>query len=117
MNIFKFYLNEDVNVGLAEALKRRGFDALTVRDAKYFGLTDEEQLKFASKQKRIIITCNRKHYIQLHKEFRRRKFFHCGIIISEQLPVGEFLRRVLNLCSSVSTEDMRNRLEYLSQWK
>ena len=41
---------------------------------------------------------------------------HCGIIVSEQYPIGELLRRMLNLLMSLSIKDMRNRLEYLSQW-
>jgi len=42
---------------------------------------------------------------------------HSGIILSDQLPVGTMLKRVMKLWFSLSPEDMKNRLEFLSNWK
>jgi predicted nuclease of predicted toxin-antitoxin system len=38
------YLDEDVNVLIADLLKARGFDAITARDAGQLHATDAEQL-------------------------------------------------------------------------
>jgi len=46
----RIYINESVNVAIAEGLKRRGIDAFSARDMGTLGLTDEEQLLFAKKK-------------------------------------------------------------------
>jgi hypothetical protein len=42
---------------------------------------------------------------------------HAGIAVSEQMPVGEVLKRVQNLAAALKAEDMAVRLEYLSGWE
>jgi hypothetical protein len=42
---------------------------------------------------------------------------HEGIILSDQLSVGLVLRRLMRLHLSLTSDDMKNRLEYLSFWK
>ena len=46
--MIKLYLYEDVPEAVAIALRLRGYDVLTVREAKRKGLSDLDQLKFAS---------------------------------------------------------------------
>lgn len=43
----RLYLDEDVNVLVADLLKARGFDALTARDAGQLQASDEDQLAYA----------------------------------------------------------------------
>jgi predicted nuclease of predicted toxin-antitoxin system len=52
------YLDEDVSAVLGAILCARGFNALTVRDAKELGRTDIEQLKLAKKDNRVLLTHN-----------------------------------------------------------
>ncbi len=117
MSSIKFYLDEDVNVRLAEALCNKGFDVITTRDAKKLTASDTEQLAFATLNKSTIITSNVSDYARLHYRCLTRKKMHYGIIVTAQIPIGETLRRVTNLASDLSSEDMINRLEYLSNWK
>ena len=56
MGKIRIYTNESVNVVIAEGLKRRGVDALSARDARNLGLTDEEQLIYASEERATIFT-------------------------------------------------------------
>ena len=114
--VIKLFLNEDVHTRLAKALRQRGFDAITTVEAGMSGSPDEEQLAFAASQGRVILTFNRSDYARLHKRYAEHGWEHCGIIVSEQYPIGEPLRRMLNLLMSLAVKDMRNRLEYLSQW-
>ncbi|MBE9212367.1 DUF5615 family PIN-like protein [Plectonema cf. radiosum LEGE 06105] len=44
------YLDEDVNVLLADLLKARGFEAITTRQAAQLSKADEEQLAYAVTQ-------------------------------------------------------------------
>lgn len=46
------YLDEDVNVLVADLLKARGFDAITARDAGKLHATDAEQFTYALSQAR-----------------------------------------------------------------
>lgn len=117
MSKVKLYLNEDIHTAVVKPLKYRGFDVVTTDELGKKGQSDIIQLKFAVKQKRAVISFNIKDFVPLHKEYAKAGEEHYGIIVSKQLPIGEFLKRLLNLCSSLSAEDMKNRLEYLSQWK
>ena len=54
----KLLIDEDVHLALAEALRRRGHDAVHVREVERLGLDDECQLKFAAHQRRCFVTFN-----------------------------------------------------------
>ena len=44
----RLYLDENVPEAVAAALRLRGYDVLTVKDAGRKGLSDVDQLKYAS---------------------------------------------------------------------
>lgn len=117
MTSIKFYLDEDINVRLAVALHNKGFDTTTTRDAKRLKTSDPEQLHFATLNKKTIVTSNVSDYARLHYQYLKQKRQHYGIIATAQIPIGEALRRLMNLASQLSADDMINRLEYLSKWK
>jgi len=50
--MIKLYLDENVPEAVSTALRLRGYDVLTVRDAGRKGLSDIEQLKYAFSQGR-----------------------------------------------------------------
>lgn len=52
----RFYLNEHIPSAVAEGLRRRSLDVLTVQAAKMVGASDEEQLAFAAKEGRVMVT-------------------------------------------------------------
>ena len=53
-----------------EALRRMGHDVVTIADAGKAGqaLTDEAVLQFASADRRVVVTLNRRHFVRLHQE-------------------------------------------------
>lgn len=77
---------------------------------------DDEHLAYAVSQGRAVLSFNRGDFVQLHKRYMGQGWEHFGIIVSPHYPIGETLRRVLNLVGTLSAEDMMNRLEYLSNW-
>lgn len=117
MSRVKLYLNEDVHTAVARGLRNRAFDVVTTDELGKKGQSDLGQLKLAIKEERTIVSFNVKDFVSLHQEYAEAEKEHYGIIVSSQLPIGELLKRLLNVCSLLSAEDMRNRLEYLSQWK
>ena len=56
MGKISIYTDESVDIAIAEGLKRRGVNAFSARDKGNLGLTDEEQLIYAGKEKAAIFT-------------------------------------------------------------
>ena len=89
------YTDADVTPKLARLLQERGFDAISTQEMGKFESPDVEQLVYAAGQGRAILTYNSKDFEPLYQEWWWTGHDHFGIIVSEQLPVGELLHRVL----------------------
>lgn len=113
----KLYLDEDVPLSLSEALKNRGVDLLTTQESKNTGNTDREQIEFAVIRRRAFLTHNKVDFIRLHSSLIEKNHPHYGIIVSDQLPIGVLLKRIMNCWFTVEAEEMKNRLVFLSNWK
>jgi predicted nuclease of predicted toxin-antitoxin system len=113
----RLYLDEDVDPLLARVLTDRGFDILTTQDARRIASSDADQLAFAAKQGRTIITHNAAHFATLARMYARSGIEHHGIVISDQLPFKEFLARTLRLLDRYSAESLRNHLIWLQDFR
>ena len=120
MNQIEIYIDEDaMDRDLVEALRSRGVKVITPLDA---GLTeeksDEEQLAFASQRGCVLYTFNVSDFYRIHTTWIASGRDHAGIVLAPQqrFSVGEQLRRILRLRAAVTSEEMRNRAEFLSNW-
>ena len=113
----QLYLDEDVHKRVASALRLRHFDVISAHETGRWGLSDEEQLTYAVSQGRAIFTYNTSDYIQLHLDWIHRGKEHYGIIVSDQLPIGETIHRLLNLLNQVTADEMRNEIRWLQAFK
>ncbi len=52
----RYHLDENVNLAIAQGLRRAGIDVTTSRDVGLLGKSDLEHLLFAKSQKRILLT-------------------------------------------------------------
>lgn len=109
----KVYLDEDVDVMIAELLKVYGFDALTTRDARRLGSEDKEQMAFAAHERMTLLTHNRVHFEALAAEYFATGKEHAGIIIAVQRSSYEITRRVLQILNHVTADEMKNQLRYI----
>ena len=109
----RLYIDEDVHESIAPALRRRGYDVLTVREAHRRGLSDAEQLVYAIAEGRSLCSFNVADYIVLHLEYLSQDREHAGIIISKQIPISEAVHRILILLDQVSADEIRNQLRWL----
>jgi hypothetical protein len=77
----RFYTNENFPLPAVQALRLLGHDVLTSLDAGTANqaIPDDEILAFASRENRILITLNRKHFIRLHETMLEIE--HSGIIV------------------------------------
>lgn len=110
------YTDADVHGGLAAQTNLRGFDAISAYEAGNAELSDVDQLAYAVSQRRAILTCNAKDFAPLSTAWWQDGRQHHGIVVSEQLPLGEMLRRVLRLLDSVSADVIENSYRNLAEF-
>jgi hypothetical protein len=113
----RLYLDEDVHRRVAAALRLRRFDVISAHEAGRWGLSDEEQLRYAAAEGRSLFTYNASHYLRLHLDWLEQGREHSGIIVSDQLPIGATIRRLLNLLNQVTADEMRNEVRWLQVFK
>jgi hypothetical protein len=116
---FALYFDEDsVNRALIRALRARGMDVTNAVDAGHAGSPDGVQLEYATAEGRVLFTYNLGDFFALHTRFRQEGRSHAGLILAAQqrYSVGEQMRRILRINRERSSDDMRNRVEFLSSW-
>ncbi|MDZ4779096.1 MAG: DUF5615 family PIN-like protein [Planctomycetia bacterium] len=116
MIAIQFYIDEDVFLASASELRRRGIDAISTQEAGRRSCDDESQLRWASENRRTIVTFNVGDYLALHATWLRSGRSHFGIIASSQRPIGDLIRRLGNLHATLSAEEIQDRIEFLSAW-
>ena len=117
MATIRLLIDEDVRPLLAATLRQRGFDARHVDELRRSGLSDAEQLDFAAKQRRAIVTHNIRHYVLLDREYHAKKQVHYGILVCDQVPFRELLRRAMRCLSRKSDAEIRNQVVWLQDFK
>ena len=93
----RLYTNENFDQRAVRALRALGHDVLTTHEAGKSGqgIPDDDVLRYAAQEDRVLLTINRKDFIKLHKETRGG---HSGIVACTQ--DGDFAR----LANSIHAE-------------
>ncbi len=115
----RLYFDEDAQrAGLAQALRLRGVDVLTTNEAGLRERDDVDQLDYATAQNRALYSFNIGDFSTLHMAYIEAGKSHAGLILAPQqrYGIGEQMRRLLRVVHTVSAEEMRNRIEFLSAW-
>lgn len=114
----RLYLDEDSqDQSLLRALRARQVDVITVNETQTEGLIDEDQLRLAATQNRVLYSHNIGDFCQLHIEFLTREESHAGIaLLSQDYSVGEQVRAILELTIRKTAEEMVNQLAFLSKY-
>jgi len=107
-------LDEDVRAQLGEILRQRGYDVIHVLEVDRGGKSDPEQLAYATGQQRAILTHNIRHFILLNKQYHDEGKEHFGILLSDQVPLRELLRRALRFLSHHTAADVKNNALWLN---
>lgn len=114
----RLYLDEDtINRALIKGLRARNLDILSAHEAGLVTIPDYEHLKHASSLDRVIFTFNTRDYARLHVQWLTEGQSHAGIIVSAQVDIGLIIRRILRLVDTLTMNDMKDRLEFLSNWR
>ena len=109
----ELYLDEDVDVLVADLLRARGYSVTTTRDAGQLGNTDSEQLAYAAHEGRAILTHNRVHFEALGREYLSTGKTHFGILLASRHPPQEVARRLLLLLNQVTVDELKDQIRYL----
>jgi hypothetical protein len=113
----RLYTDEDVDPRLAEQLQRRGYDAISCREAgnNNQGFTDDWQLGWATEHGRAILVFNVAHYLRLDSLWKLQNRSHAGIIMAEhQWSFGDLLRRTIIHFDTVDPEEQFDIARYLA---
>ncbi len=90
----KFYLDEDVPVAIADALRRKKVDVLTTAEAGNVHCSDRAQLNYAAKTGRCIVTRNVAHFVYLAEQAIQHQRPHAGILLVSSRYRGNEIRRI-----------------------
>ena len=113
------YLDEDIQTkGLVQSLREHGVDVVVAWEVGMRQRDDDAQLALASSQGRVLYGYNVKDYFRIHAEWLTQGKSHAGIILVKQqtYSIGEELRRLLRLMAAKSADEMKNQIEFLSDW-
>jgi predicted nuclease of predicted toxin-antitoxin system len=109
----KIYLEEDVNPLLARVLRERSFEAVSAHEAGHRALSDQELLIEASRRGCALLTHNIRDFLRLHAALSGA---HAGIILANQQPFSELLKKTLRLLHQESGADAKGRVFWLSNF-
>ena len=114
----RLYLDDDsAATALLVELRRLGFDVVSTDEAGNRGAADRLHLLYASAERRALVTANQSDFVPLHYEWLRESMHHSGIIVARQdIPLGERIRRLAEICELGEPGDLDDRLLMLTQW-
>lgn len=106
----RFQLDEHIPNAVAEALRLRGIDVLTMAEAGLLGITDRELLARSLGEGRVLVTQDG-HFVGLHRD----QHPHAGIAYSKRgsRTIGELVAALVLIYEAYAPGDMIGRLEFL----
>jgi len=110
----RIYTDESVAVAVAAGLRLRHVDAWSARDTGNLGLSDEEQLEYACRERAIVFTHDA-DFLALAQQWTAQGKEHWGVIYvhEQKLGIGECIRRLVDYALFLDAEEMKNRIEFL----
>jgi len=106
----KFYLDEDVEVLIAELIRSQNFQAVSTDEVGRKGKSDSQQLEYAVSQNYAIVTHNRMDFEELARAYFFNHQTHRGIIISVQRQPHEIVERLLKILNDFTADEMKNQI-------
>ena len=106
----RFYLDENVQLAVAEQLRARGIDVVTARELGALGDSDANHLGRATEMGRVLCT-----YDADFLRLAAAGIEHAGIVVGRwsQHGIGDWVRGLELLHTVYAAEDMLNHIEYL----
>src|SRR5438552_1467551 len=109
----ELYLDEDVDVLVADLVRARGFNVVTTQEAGRKQKADDDQLAFAAGQQRTLVTHNRVDFEELAQQYFADSKAHSGIIIAVRRAPYEIAQRLLVILNHVTADEMTDQIRYI----
>jgi predicted nuclease of predicted toxin-antitoxin system len=113
MNTVRLYIDEDTHLRLAEALRRRGYDAVHAQEVGRKTKSDPEQLEYAVQGQRCVITFNVGDFMRLHREYILANKHHYGILVSPQVSLSALVHSVLDFLERTPETELPNQIHHI----
>jgi hypothetical protein len=111
----RYFFDEHLPTAAANALRAVGADVLTIDEAGRASLPDDEQLRFATADARVVVTHD--DYLTLAAAFWAAGEEFAGVAYCHQLKyygnVRGLIHALLRLNRAMPSAAMRNKVEYL----
>ena len=76
---------------VGRALERKGLDVLALAsDRELEGMSDPQVLEFATEERRILVTCNARHFVPIARTWAQAGREHAGLILIWTPPTDAF---------------------------
>lgn len=110
----KIYTDENVDIRIAEGLRRRGIKVISAIEKGMIGASDIEHFKYASDMQAVIFTHDH-HFLEIAKTLTKEGKDHWGVIFVEmnKMSVGECIRRLALYADILTPDEMKNQIEFL----
>ena len=114
MGKLRIYTDENVDVRIAEGLRRRKIDAFSASEKGALGFNDKEHFEKAKELEAVIFTHD-PHFVEIAENLVKSGKEHYGLIFAEmhRFSIGECIRRLDLYAELVSSEEMVNQIEFL----
>lgn len=99
----KFYLDEDLSPKITQILLKSRIDALSAHETGMLEAGDLEQLEFAAREKRCLVTRNRDDFIRITVQFFNEHRPHHGVLIIPHTIPGDQFSRIARLLKTFAS--------------
>jgi predicted nuclease of predicted toxin-antitoxin system len=106
----RLLLDECLSHVIAEQLRRRGYDVVSVQEIDRRNLSDAEQMGYAAEQRRAFVTYNVVHFEELIIDWFEQGRSHYGVILIKEESIrrndfGGLIRALAALLDRYPAED------------
>jgi predicted nuclease of predicted toxin-antitoxin system len=106
----RFHLDENMSPSVADGLRRRGIDVTTTQEVGLLSAPDDEQLRYALQNGRVVVTHDRDFLIAAASGAS-----HAGIafIRDKSRSIGQVIEYLELMATCMTDAEMLNRVEFI----
>ncbi|HTQ40869.1 MAG TPA: DUF5615 family PIN-like protein [Pirellulales bacterium] len=108
--MLRFHLDESVSSAVAAGLRRRGIAVTTTSDAGLRHANDEEQLAFALREGRVLVTHDADFLVLAAKGIPHAGIAYCHL---RSRSMGQIIRALETMSTLLNPDQMANQIQFI----